>query len=249
MEKQYVEYTVRDQIVKVLKIKYPINKNDAYLIGRIAGDGSYSFNEQKKFIRMGLTSKDFSIMNSIKNLYCPNTNILDRNNREITINNGYKDYHYKNLESYELNFPIRLTEQFQKHGIVAPKKDRVIAGIPDNLFSCALLGFLDSDGSIQVRHRKDCRTPRLNLVLTSSAEKILKHIQRHLENKLNISCSIHQEKNFSRLKIDNTKKAIEFCDWIYSILPDFYCYKKKNIFDQYMSCVRLGEFREGHISE
>ena len=249
MEKQYVEYTVRDQIVKVLKIEYPINKNDAYLIGRIAGDGSYTFNEKKQFIRMGFTSKDYNIMKYLKELYCPNTQIIDRSNREININNGYKTYNYKNLESYELHFPIRLTEQFSKHGIVCKKQDRVIACIPDNLFSCAMLGFFDSDGSIAVRHRKDCRTPRLNMILTSSAEKILKHTQRHLENKLNISCSIYKEKNFSRLKIENTKKCIEFFDWLYSELPDFFCYKKKNIFDQYMSCVRLGEFREGHNSE
>lgn len=247
MERQYVEYTVRSKIIKVGLLHNPLSATDAYIIGRIAADGSYTYNKNKHFTQMGLSAKDVIFLQQVSKEYFPNTKYLSRDNRPITINNKRKDYHYVTEGHGEIRFPVRFTDQLKKHGIVAPKAQRVLAGIPDSLFSAAVLGFLDGDGSIIVRHRKDCRSPRLHIDIGTSAVKILNHIQKHLERKLGIASSIHERrsKTSSNLRIETTSKAIEFCEWLYSNTSDIYCTKKKSIFDSYMSCVRLGEVGKG----
>jgi hypothetical protein len=250
MERQYVEYTTQavKHTVKVGLFNYPLSPTDAYIIGRIAADGAYSYNKQKKFVRMGLSAKDIPLLEKIASIYCPNTKVIDRSGRNITINNGKKDYHYVTEGHGELNFPSKFTDQLGKHGVRCSKPDRVLAGIPDSLFSSAVLGFLDGDGSIVVRHRKDCRTPRLIIHMVSGARKVLVHIQKHLERKLGIASSLIERKEKCwELRIETTETAIRFCNWVYSVKTDVFCEKKKRVFDRYMSCVRLGEFGESRV--
>lgn len=247
MERQYVEYTVRKNTVVVGMLNYPMTATDAYVIGRIAADGSYTYNHAKRFIRMGLSAKDEKLLQAFAAEYMPNTPIINRDGRHISIFNGIKTYNYVTEGHREIHFPIRFTEQLKRHGIVCHKPDRVLAGIPDRLFSAAVLGFLDGDGSIIVRHRKDCRTPRLHIDIGTGATTILSHIQKHLERKLGIASSINvrSKSKSSNLRIETTEKAIQFCEWVYSELPEFFCKRKKAVFDRYMSCVRSGENGEG----
>lgn len=247
MERQFVEYTVRSNIVKVGLFHRPLSVTDAYVIGRIAADGSYTYNPDRHFTRMGISAKDVYFLQRFSEEYMPNTKYIPRDDRHITINNGRKDYHYVTEGHGELHFPVRFTDQLRKHGIVALKPERILAGIPDDLFSAAILGFLDGDGSIIIRRRKDCRSPRLHIDIGTSAVRILDHIQKHLERRLGIASSVYvrSSSKSSNLRIETTEKAIEFCQWIYSRIPDFYCAKKKSIFDYYMSCVRSGEFGKG----
>lgn len=251
MERQYVEYTVRENIVKVGLLHSPISSTDAYLIGRIAADGAYTFTKEKHFVRMGISAKDMNFLDSVSKEYMPNTLPTSRDGRSITINNGKKDYHYTTDGHGELHFPIRFTDQLHKHGIVCHKPDRVLAGIPDRHFNSAVLGFLDGDGSIIVRRRKDCRSPRLHINICSGAVTILSHIQKHLERKLGIASSIHARSNArcSDLRIETTKSSIKFCEWLYDSASSILCEKKKTIFTRYMSCVRSGEFGEGRKAD
>lgn len=245
MERE-IEYKVKKTSrIKVNQLTDSID--NYYLISYIAMDGSYTFNEKKQFIRMSLSSSEKYILDYINQKFFPDVKIIDRSNRDINITNNIgKTYNYKNRSHWEMHFPIAFTEQLKRFGIVCHKPNRVIAAIPKKFWSVIALGLIDSDGSIVVRHRKDGRTPRLNIHIVSSAEKILVHLQRELENTLNISSSLYKRyETCVELRINNTTSAIKFCKWIYSNLPSIYNYKKKRIFDDYMSCVSSGELLEG----
>lgn len=246
MERQSVEYTVRGIKYKVNLLNEIQDETDAYVIGYLAADGSFSYGGKKNFMKMGISSKNRYILEGIRTKYIP-LNSIRKRVRNISITNAQgKKYKYQNNVNYELDFPIRFSESLVKYGIAKPKTQRVIAGVPKKYWSACILGFLDADGSIQVRHRKDRRTSRLNIHIVTSARTITRHIQRECENVLKIGSSIYERKNADCVdfKIETTKSAIKFCKWIYNSLPDFYNYQKKKIFDSYMSCVSSGELLE-----
>jgi hypothetical protein len=252
MERQYVEYTVRKGTSKVGLFHSPLSKQDAYIIGRIAADGSYTYNHEKRFVRMGMSAKDVPFLEWLVNEYMPSTHVLSRDNRHITINNGIKDYHYITKGHGEVHFPVKFTEQLGKYGVVCHKPRRVLAGIPKAMFKHAVHGFFDGDGSVVVRHRKDCRTPRLNIHFVSGCETILNHLQREFTNHLGMATQMYARPGGKcfELRVQNTEEAIRFCKWLYSDAPDVFCRKKFEVFRRYMkSCVRSGEIGEGCAGE
>lgn len=245
-ERRVVEYAARGNQY----IVYPIDKiesaTDAYIVGMLAADGSFSVNP-RGYVRCTLSSSEKFVINGIINEYMPLTPAMDRSNRDIDITNSQgKTYHYHNREHYEVNISAPLINSLRKFGIICPKPERVISGIPQRYMSAYILGFFDGDGSVVVRHRKDCRTPRLSIHFVTGATRIAEQIQNELANRLNIASSIYQRnENCVDLRINHTERSVQFCQWIYSDLPKFYSFKKKNIFDSYYeSCVRSGELRE-----
>lgn len=243
-ERHIVEYQDKGQIKSCFVLDSVNTHTDAYVIGLLASDGGYYLAKNKYHRICFYTSEEWSV--KAMNEYFVGGKYRTRvRNINITNSQG-KEYKYDNSISYEYDLPTKSTESLLKFGIGSKKSDRVLAGIKKDLFKSAVLGFLDGDGSIVVRNRKDCRTPRLNIHIVSGAKKILIHIQRHLENELNISSSIYdRNKNCSELRINNTISAIKFCNWIYSDLPDFYSNRKKKIFDNYLkSCVSSDELLE-----
>lgn len=252
MERLPIEYTVRGKEYIVYPIDKIQNATDAYVIGYLAADGAYSkIGKQKNFDRMSITSSQKFVIDGIIENYIPNNEAMDRSNRKISITNTLgKTYNYENRPCWEMHFPIRFTESLRKYGIVCNKPERVMAGIPKQFRSAYILGFMDGDGSIVVRHRKDCRTPRLSIHIITGAQKIALQLQNELANEYGIISSIYHRqgnKNYCELRINNTQHAIKFCEIIYSNLPDFYNFKKKQIFDSYMSCVGSGELRESDM--
>lgn len=247
MERSQIEYIVRGKQYIVNPIDEIKSATDAYIIGYLAMDGSYHYSKKTHFARMGLSSSEKYIINGVIDEYMPSMIASDRSDREISITNSCgKTYHYNNREHWEIGFPIRFTESLGKFGIAKPKNERTLVGIPKKYMSAYILGVIDADGYISVVNRKDCRTPRLNIIITSSAFKILQLIQREIDANLGISTTLLARKNAncSNLSIWNTKSAIKFCQWIYSDLPKFYNHKKHNIFKSYMSCVCSGELLE-----
>ena len=231
MESYYDEYTARQtgKLLRVYKFDTISNPTDAYFVGLIAADGSYTYNEKKKFMRMGFSSNNVNLISAIRDRYCQGVEVIDRSNRIVQVNGRT----YQN-PNFELHFPVGIARSLANFGIACHKPQRVMARIPKQYMSAYLLGFIDGDGSIIVRHRKDCRYPRLNIHIVSGATKILTQIQRYLESDCNIASSIYERsEKYAELRINHTTRAIEFCNLIYSNLPNFYNIGKKEVFDTY----------------
>jgi len=238
-ERQLVEYQVRGQKKKCYVLDKISSSTDAYIIGLLCADSGFILSKNR-YPRLTFYTSELWAAKNISLFFGGSYKERTRN-IDITNAQGRK-YSYKNNISYDVEIPSKSTQSLSKFGIVTKKRDRVLAGIPKDFFKSAILGFLDGDGSIVVRKRKDCRTPRLNIHFVTSCEKLTVHIQRHLEAVLNISSSIYKRSDSCiELRINNTTSSIKFCEWIYSDLPDFYNKKKKNIFDEYKSCVSSDE--------
>ncbi len=241
-ERRLVEYQVRGQNKTCYVLDKISSSTDAYLIGLLCADAGFSLSKNKYQKIVFYTSKSW-LSDIVSKFF---NGVVSKRVRDISITNAQgKKYDYQDAVSYEVSLPSKTTASLGKFGICSLKPQRVMSGIPDKYFKSAILGFMDGDGSIVVCHRKDCRTPRLNIHFVTSCEKVLIHIQRHLENFLNISSSIYsRNKKCFELRINNTSSAVKFCNWIYSDLPDFYDHKKKRIFDEYISCVSSDELLE-----
>lgn len=211
---------------------------NAYIIGLLAADAGYNVSKGIYDRLCFSTSEEWSA-NKVAELFTSKVRVRTR---DITLNK----HEYKDYVSYEVEIPSKEVKDLKKYGIVTKKPLRVISGISNRHIFSFILGFLDGDGSIVVRNRKDCRTPRLNIHLVSGAEKILIQIQRILED-IGIASSIYQRKeNCCELRINNTTSAIKFCELIYENLPSFYSHRKHKIFKDYLkSCVKSDELLEG----
>lgn len=241
-ERRLVEYQVRGQKKDCYVLDKIRTPTDAYVIGLLCADSGFALSKGKYPRTTFYSSEEWSA-NKISEFFGGS---VRTRMRDINITNAQgRNYKYGNNTSYEVHIPSKSSQSLGKYGINSIKKERVMAAIPKHLFKCAVLGFLDGDGSIVVRRRKDCRTDRLNIHIVTSCQKVLTHTQRELENTLNISSSIYvRSENCWDLRINNTKSAIKFCQWIYGDLPDFYSKRKHKVFTEYLSCVSSDELLE-----
>lgn len=228
----YDEYTSKGIVFRYNGFEKITNHEDAYFIGYMSSDGSYIAGKKgdKFYPRMGLTSTDAYIVKAFQQRYSPDTAI---NNREPRSGN-FK----ANKSTLEISFPRVLSKTFNHFGIFCFKPERRVIGIPKQFMSSYVLGVIDADGSIVVRHRKDCRTPRLNIHIVSGALNLLTDIQRYLDIELGISSSVYvRDTKCSDLRINHTGKAIAFCNWIYSSRPETYNFRKYGVFQNYLKSI------------
>lgn len=247
-ERHIVEYQDKGQTLACAVIDSVQSSTDAYVVGLLCADGGYGL-MKKKYDRMTFYSSQEWAVKAMNKFFVGGA--YRKRIRDIKVTNDLGvTYNYPESVSYEYQIPSKATASLKKFGIVCLKPSRVLSGIKDEFFKAAILGFFDGDGSIVVRHRNDCRTPRLNIHIVTGAKTVALHIQRHLEVKLGIATSIYAKgSKCVDLRINNTQSAIKFCEWMYSDLPDFYDMKKKSVFDRYMgalpdSCVRSDELLE-----
>lgn len=247
-ERQVVEYQDKGQIKTCTVVNSVESATSAYVIGLLCADGGYGL-MKKQYDRMTFYSSKEWAVKAMQRFFVGGQYRTRVRNLEVTNDIGVT-YQYDDNVSYEYSIPSKSTASLKKFGIVCLKPSRVLAGIKDVHFKSAVLGFFDGDGSVVVRHRKDCRTPRLNIHIVTGAQKVAQHVQRRLEEDLGISSSIYvRSERCVELRINNTTSAIKFCQWIYSDLPEFYDKKKKGVFDRYMgvvpeSCVHSDELLE-----
>lgn len=238
-ESYFSEYTVRGKTYRYYAFDKIENADDAYFIGFMSADGSYLHNKKgdTNYPRMGLTSTSRYVVYKFHERYCPDAVVSERGLRsseKIKANNPIT----------EITFPRKLSSTFKKFGILDYKPKRKLRGIPKHLMSACVLGITDADGCFVIRHRKDCRTPRLNVHIVSGAINVLEQIQRFIDEELGISSSLYQRKasDCFELRINNSNNAVKFGNWIYSNLPSVYDFKKKRIFDDYYNRYVLQSF-------
>lgn len=232
IESDFREYTVRGKVIKYKELSSLSNSTDAYFIGYISADGTYQQGMKpngKSYPTMGISSTDEYIVRMFRNLYCPLVQYKNRGKRsskKVKANNN----------SFELKFPRGMKDTFNKFGVFDYKPSRKMVGVSKSMQWAYMLGIMDADGCFVVRHRRDCRTPRLNIHIVSCAYNVLVEMQRRLEEQGIIS-SVYQRKssNCFELRINNTEHAIRFGKLLYRDLPSVYNYKKKHIFDTYVN--------------
>jgi hypothetical protein len=237
----FSEYTDKGKTRRYVNFDKIENVDDAYLIGYLSSDGSFSTvtKNSKQYFKFGVCSTDIYLMESFHKKYCPDQAISYRKPRSSKKVNATKSI-------AEIWFPTKMNITLKKFGIFCPKINRRLIGIPKEYMSSYVLGMMDADGCFAIRNRKDCRTPRLNIHIVSCAEELLKDIQRYIEVYLNISSSIYnrKDKKCSEFRINHTNNAILFGEWIYSKLPSNYNYKKHSIFTKYCTGTNSGELLE-----
>jgi hypothetical protein len=212
MESTQYEYTRKNFRYRSLeKITEP---TDAYVLGHLACDGGWV--ERDKAFDIESTSIWF--VEYVRDTYCPDNKILYRGVRNSDRVNSQNPV-------AKVRFPKDLTKTMSNKGILALKPQRRIAGIPKDYWAYYLLGILDSDGYISIRHRKDCRTPRVSFGVETSAKLFIKDLQYMLST-LGFSTNTHERGATSGLRIEHTLRAIEFFDYIYSDLPKVFNHTK-----------------------
>lgn len=132
-----------------LNIFNKLDKNSAYLIGYLAGDGIYNQPTHKRLARMGVSSNNKSVIDWVKVNFTPDSTIDQR----LPINKTRKIVS-TNI-SYKITMSSKFSEAFKKYGILSLKKDRVCVGISKKLFRNYLKGLIDSDGYFASGYRLD----------------------------------------------------------------------------------------------
>lgn len=236
------EYNDKGNVYRYKTFDKITSKEEAYFIGFMMMDGSFlNFKKgNKRYPRMGITTTFHYFVEYYQQMYCPDTTITTREARSSKKVNAINP-------TKEIEFPRKMNRIFERFGLLDYKPNRKVVGIPKRFVHCFVLGVMDADGCFVVRHRKDCRTPRLSVHVVSSCINCLEWIQRYAEEELGFASSVYQRKNSAcyELRINNTKSAIKFGQFIYSDLPEVYYHKRKRIYDKYiMSCANSGELLE-----
>ena len=187
-------------------------KKVAYLIGYLAGDGSFEGGNGKRTDRLSFTTADKEIFDWILNNFDINeTNKVIRGNNEVMGIFASKD-------AYRKTFPISYSDDFNKYGILCKKAERMIHNIRKEFMKYWLLGFIDSDGMISWSVRSDRDRIAAKVAFTHPGLKLLERVQTFLREELNITSSIRpkgKEKCFV-LEFSKLSDVKKFGDYIYS---------------------------------
>lgn len=216
----FSEYTVAagphmGRAFRYKSLKKITSHTDAYFLGHLSMDGSF---EKRRNI-MSIDSTSIKIVEFFHRKYSPDSpfNIIEPRSSDKV--NGVN-------KIAKTTFVYPLSEDLGRYGIRRYKHDRIAKGIPKKYMCSFFLGQVDAEGWFTVRHRKDCRTPRLNFGMRTSAKKLNMHMQRYLERELGISMSLYDKGKMNEIRIHNVETCCKFVRYIYSVLPDIYNSRK-----------------------
>lgn len=228
------EYLINGKHYRLNVFERIENKEQAYLIGYLCGDGGFNPPTYKRKARIYVNSIDKEIVESFRVMFCPDSTI----NEKLPINNSLNyDIKTSNL-SYTLNFSSKFEECFNKFGILAKKPDRKLVNISKQNMRYYLLGLFDSDGHISYGHRKDRNRLWANFGITHQSFDVLSKIQDFLMNELNICSSVKQRKdeNCMDLKFSKIESVIKLMKWMYEDKPEIY---SKIKYERYLKLLKL----------
>lgn len=231
MKSYYDEYYAKNtgKAYRVYNFDTIENATDAYFVGIVATDGAYIMSKHRRQPRMSFSSNDRELITTIGDHYCRGVNVVDRSNRLITF--GEKQY---KTENYELNFPVGTSRSLENFGVNYPKGDRILKKIPKEFLSAYMLGIIDGDGCIAVVRPKNSKSVLLNVRIVTGAITLAPQLRKVIEDEFGFTPGMRfRAENCIELYITATKRAIDFCKWIYSNPPLFCSKRKKKIFDDF----------------
>lgn len=187
-------------------------KDIAYLIGFLSGDGGFSDGFGKRGNRMAISTTDEEIVDWIS------SHIEEFSKESAVLNDNPKAGIFARLPAYRKTFNTSWTPLFNKYGIVCKKESRSVQNISKKNMKYFIMGFLDADGCISFTQRKDRDRICAKVSFTHPSIKLLEKIQGFLSEELCICSTIKPkgaEKCFvlSCSKIEGVEK---FCSWLYS---------------------------------
>lgn len=208
--KEYLINSKKYRLRTFEKIETPYH---GYLIGYLAGDGSFSAATHKRVARLSVGSSEEDIINGFRDFFCPDTVVGSK----WPINNTPGRNIKANKLSYILTFSSKFHETFNKFGILSLKKDRSLVNISKKDMKRYLHGLFDADGHISWGYRKDRNRLWGKVGITHQSLSLLKKVQKYLEEELDISSSVAPRNDEDCLDLQFSKReSIEkFVLWLY----------------------------------
>jgi len=193
-------------------LKIENEANIAYLVGFMAGDGSYSNGWGKRTDRLDVGTTDVEIVEWF------NTNVLDFTTANPRLNNNEARGIIAKLPSYRVVFPAKWVDFFNKYGILSKKVDRTVVNISKKNMKYYMLGLFDADGCISWGHRTDRDRVTGKISYSHPSFNLLQYLQNFLMNELNICSSIRPKKGEACFVLEFSKidSVLKFCSWMYS---------------------------------
>lgn len=196
-------------------IKYKINynfnniktKEQAYCFGILQTDGCNHIYENRRFLSLGLHTRDEDIIKIFKNT--------------LGFSGPIKRYEYKSFKSKSLNItPIskvvvsdqkNICENLLKLGC-PPRKSKSLKfkQLNENLMSSYFRGIIDGDGSITFDSNK--KDPYI--FICSGSRHFANECYKFIKNKFNFGCLYEKNDKFY-IKIHGRKSFFTFCKWLY----------------------------------
>lgn len=218
------EYLINNKQFRLNTFDHIRDSKDAYLIGYLCGDGSYSARTKKKRAKISICSSDKEIIEWIHKNYCPDSKMSSL----IPVNKVRNIISTK--PSYRLPLSSEFSETFEFYKILSKKKDRNLVNIPLKYMKYYILGLFDSDGHCSWGRRKDRNRLWCNIGITHQSINVLSKVQEFLTIHLNISSALKQRKDEDclDLKFSNRDSIIRFINWLYSE-DGIFCMNRKKI--------------------
>lgn len=228
------EYLINGKSFRLNTFDKIESKEQAYLIGYLAGDGGYNPPTHKRLARLYVSSIDKSVIYGFQSLFCPDNEINSKN----PVNNSTGYSIKTNNLSYTLNFSSKFSECFNKFGLLSKKQDRRLVNIPHKFMRHYLLGLFDADGHISFGHRKDRNRLWANFGITGQSLDIFGKIQNYISDDLNISSSVkpRKDENCYDLKFSKIDSVIKLLDWLYEDTPTVF---NKQKYERYLKLKQL----------
>lgn len=215
-----IQYT-NNQYARVRDLKYIQDKNDAYFIGYLAGDGNVlGIKNENRSTRMSVGSADEYIIKYFQERYQPDSKYSSR----MGGSNPNKNI-YATMMSHRITFSPFYSEMFDYYGILDYKPNREMKNIQEEYVKHFLLGLMDSDGSISYHYGDNGyggNRFRCGVKYTHPSTKLLNSIKDYIKINLNVDCSINKKKNEDcyALSISGLNDCLYYLRWLYSDTPE-----------------------------
>ena len=214
------EYLINGKQFRLNLFEKIENKEQAYLIGYLTGDGGFNPPTHKRLARLYVSSNNESIIQGFKEEFCPDSIISSK----IPVNNSENYNIVSNKLSYVLNFSSKFSETFNKFGVLGIKKNRTLVNISKKFMRQYILGLFDADGHISFGFRKDRNRLWGNFGITHQSYDVLSKVQKFLNEELNIASSIltRKDEDCMDLKFSKLDSVVKVLDWLYEDTPNVY---------------------------
>ena len=218
------EYSINNKIYRLNLFDKVENKEQAYLLGYLLGDGGFHKPTHKRNARLFVSSSEKYIIQHFQETYCPDSAI----GQKIPVNTTRRIYSKK--LSYTLNFSSKFSEMFNKYGLLSIKVDRDIINIPKRFMKSYIHGLVDADGHYSWGRRKDRDRLWCNFAITHQSLKSLVKVQKYLSEELGISSYINPRKDEKclDLKLSKISDIVKVIEWLYTDTPKVFNTTKRD---------------------
>ena len=231
----YSLYLVNGKEYRIRDFEEVNTKEEAYFIGYLLGDGSFSKHSPKKLEKLTITSVEEYIIQFFNNYFQPDNKYRSampvNNTRNIV---ATREAHIMPLSSV-------FTDVFCKYKIMGLKQDRRFVELEnESLMKSYIIGLIDADGYVSYhygfnssdKNRKESDKTILKhaIGITHPSTEMLIELNNYLNKTLGINGIIDKKSGEKCMiyRINSRMDIKVFIDWLYSDLPQIYNTNKYN---------------------